>query len=130
VKLIFFLLYIFVEIIITIPLASAMGVFYTFLEIVLSAFFGIVMLLNTPFKFQDSIHRIMQKRLSLSTVSLASTVRILGAFLLILPGFFGDTVGVILLIFSAVLLIGIKISPDKDDEDVIDVEIIDDNSRK
>jgi 2-isopropylmalate synthase/UPF0716 protein FxsA len=107
-----------------------MGFFYTFLEIILSALLGIVVLFNTPFKFQESVQKIMQKRLSLSTVSLASTIRILGAFLLIMPGFFGDTVGAILLVWSIILLIGVKISRNKEDEDIIDVEIIDDNSRK
>jgi UPF0716 family protein affecting phage T7 exclusion len=126
VKLILFLFYIFIEVVVTIPLASAIGVFYTFLEILLSAVFGIILLFNTPFKLQESFQRIMQKKLSLSTVSLASTVRILGAFLLILPGFFGDITGAVLLIMSAVLLIGVK----RDDEDIIDVEIIDDNSNK
>ncbi|MDR0579504.1 MAG: FxsA family protein [Campylobacteraceae bacterium] len=125
-KLILFLFYIFIEVVVTIPLASAIGVFYTFLEILLSAVFGIILLFNTPFKLQESFQRIMQKKLSLSTVSLASTVRILGAFLLILPGFFGDITGAVLLIMSAVLLIGVK----RDDEDIIDVEIIDDNSNK
>jgi UPF0716 family protein affecting phage T7 exclusion len=127
VKLILFLFYIFVEVVVTVPLASAIGIFYTFLEIVLSAIFGIILLFNTPFKLQESFQRIMQKRLSLSTVSLASTIRILGAFLLILPGFFGDITGAVLLIMSAILLIGVKVSRNKDDEDIIDVEIIDDN---
>lgn len=126
-KLILFLFYIFVEVVVTVPLASAIGIFYTFLEIVLSAIFGIILLFNTPFKLQESFQRIMQKRLSLSTVSLASTIRILGAFLLILPGFFGDITGAVLLIMSAILLIGVKVSRNKDDEDIIDVEIIDDN---
>jgi UPF0716 family protein affecting phage T7 exclusion len=129
VKLILFLFYIFIEVVVTIPLASAIGIFYTFLEIVLSAIFGIILLLNTPFKLHESIQRIMQKRLSLSTVSLASTIRILGVFLLILPGFFGDITGAVLLVMSAVLLVSVKVSRDKDDENIIDVEIIDDSQK-
>jgi UPF0716 family protein affecting phage T7 exclusion len=126
VKIILFLIYLFVEVTVTLPIAGALGVFYTFLEIILSAIFGIFILLNTPFKLHESIQRVMQKKLSVSTVSLASTIRVLGSFLLILPGFFGDTVGAVLLVMSAVLLIGVKYSKDKD-EDVIDVEIIEDN---
>jgi UPF0716 family protein affecting phage T7 exclusion len=107
---------------VTVPLASAVGVFYTFLEIVLSAVFGFVIFFNTPFTLKESFDKIVQKRIPLSTLSLASTIRILGAFLLILPGFFGDITGAVLLVFSAVLLIGGKDS--RDDDDIIDVEIV------
>jgi UPF0716 family protein affecting phage T7 exclusion len=131
---ILFLIYLFVEIVVTLPFAYGIGALYTFLEIVLSALIGITILFNTPFKLQESFQKIVMNRLSLSTFSLASTIRVLGSFLLILPGFFGDLVGIILLIMSAVMLIGDKISRgknnNKNSEDIIDVEIIDDNSRK
>jgi len=128
-KAILFLIYLFVEVAISLSFAYAIGILYTFLEILLSAIFGAVILFNTPFKLQESFQRITMNKISLSAVSLAATIRVLGSFLLILPGFFGDMVGAILLIMSAVLFIGNKISRgknnEKDDEDIIDVEIID-----
>ncbi|MDR3346224.1 MAG: FxsA family protein [Campylobacteraceae bacterium] len=128
-KAILFLIYLFVEVAISLSFAYAIGILYTFLEILLSAIFGAVILFNTPFKLQESFQRITMNKISLSAVSLAATIRVLGSFLLILPGFFGDMVGAILLIMSAILFIGNKISRgknnEKDDEDIIDVEIID-----
>jgi UPF0716 family protein affecting phage T7 exclusion len=122
-----FLFYIFIEVVITIPLASAIGVFYTFLEIVLSAVLGFAILFNTPFTMRESWEKVSQNRLSAGVLPLAASIRIFAAFLLILPGFFGDTAGMILLIWSMILLVGGKIAKKGRDDDVIDVEIIEDN---
>jgi UPF0716 family protein affecting phage T7 exclusion len=130
VKLILFLFYIFVEVVVTVPIASAIGVFYTFLELILSALLGIIILFNTPFTIKENLGNIMQNRLTAGILPLAVTIRIFAAFLLILPGFFGDTTGIILLVWSAILLMGSKIGGGKHkkrDEDVIDVEIIEDS---
>ncbi|MDR1614949.1 MAG: FxsA family protein [Campylobacteraceae bacterium] len=129
-KLILFLFYIFVEVVVTVPIASAIGVFYTFLELILSALLGIIILFNTPFTIKENLGNIMQNRLTAGILPLAVTIRIFAAFLLILPGFFGDTTGIILLVWSAILLMGSKIGGGKHkkrDEDVIDVEIIEDS---
>jgi UPF0716 family protein affecting phage T7 exclusion len=122
---ILFLLYLFAEVTITLPIAWALGVFYTFLEILLSAVFGIVILFNTPFTIKDSFDKITQNRLSAGVLPLAVIVRIFAAFLLILPGFLGDTTAIILLIWSVILLVGDKVHSDKA-EDVIDVEVVED----
>jgi UPF0716 family protein affecting phage T7 exclusion len=122
---ILFLLYLFAEVIITLPIAWALGVFYTFLEILLSAVFGIAILFNTPFTIKDSFDKITQNRLSAGVLPLAVIVRIFAAFLLILPGFLGDTTAIILLIWSVILLVGDKVRSDKA-EDVIDVEVVED----
>jgi UPF0716 family protein affecting phage T7 exclusion len=100
------------------------------LEIVLSAFLGFAILFNTPFTIKENLGNIMQSRLLAGVLPLAVTIRIFAAFLLILPGFFGDTTGLVLLAWSAILLISSKISSGKhkkNDENVIDVEIIEDN---
>ncbi|MDR2635880.1 MAG: FxsA family protein, partial [Campylobacteraceae bacterium] len=55
-----FLFYVFIEVMITVPLASAIGVLYTFLEIVLSAFLGFAILFNTPFTIKENLGNIMQ----------------------------------------------------------------------
>ncbi|MDR1008561.1 MAG: FxsA family protein [Campylobacteraceae bacterium] len=124
-RMILFLLYLFAEVTITLPIAWALGVFYTFLEILLSAVFGIVILFNTPFTIKDSFDKITQNRLSAGVLPLAVIVRIFAAFLLILPGFLGDTTAIILLIWSVILLVGDKVHSDKA-EDVIDVEVVED----
>jgi UPF0716 family protein affecting phage T7 exclusion len=127
-KMVLFLLYLFVEIAITLPIASAIGVFYTFAEILLSAVVGLVIFFNTPFTMKESFEKITQNRLSLGALSLAATIRIFASFLLVMPGFFGDTTAVLLLIWSMILLVGDKIVHKKHDgDDVIDVEIIEDN---
>lgn len=128
-KIILFLIYLFVEVTVTLPVAWALGVFYTFLEILLSAVFGIAILFNTPFTIKDSFGKIIQNRLSAGVLPLAVTIRIFAAFLLILPGFFGDTTAVILLIWSMILLVGNKVRGNKT-EDIIDVEIIEDKKMK
>lgn len=130
------LIYLFIEVYVTITIASEIGFLYTFLIILFSAVFGIVLIFNTPFKMAEIMQNILGSA-SLVAFGIFTFLRIFAAFLLILPGFFGDIVGIILLVGS--FLFAPKqnkqdvVYSDEENhkhkkEEIIDVEIIDDNN--
>ncbi|MDR2033217.1 MAG: FxsA family protein [Helicobacteraceae bacterium] len=123
-KIILFALYLFAEIALSVPLASAIGVFGVFLEIILSAILGFLVVIYMPSAFRgDSLWLVMQKWLSSDVLSRAFIMRIIGAFLLILPGFLGDAAGLVLLAASIVTA---KCYKPPLDDDIIDVEVVKD----
>ncbi|MFV0481945.1 MAG: FxsA family protein [Campylobacteraceae bacterium] len=131
-----FIVYLFIEILISLPIASNIGVLYTFLEIIFSVIIGFFLLLSTPFKMAEIFQNSMGRNFSISAFGISTFLRVTSAFLLILPGFFGDMIGVVLFIGSIIFRPKVDNStiyeePKRDrnqNEEIIDVEIIDDNN--
>ncbi|MDD5156779.1 FxsA family protein [Sulfurimonas sp.] len=138
---VYFLLYLFLELMITINISSAIGGFATFLEIIVSAFIGIVILINFKNTLFENMSKLSRNQINVGEFERLNLFTILGAFLLILPGFLTDIVG-LLLQFGAVSSMvvnrySVKFSTKEEkfeknyrekESDVIDVEIISDNS--
>ena len=131
---IYFLLYLFLETIVSVNISSAIGGFATFLEIVVSAFVGLAILANFRNTFFENLTAVSYAQIDLEEFQRLNLFTIIGAILLIIPGFLTDIIGT-LLQFSAITTMlvnryGVQSRRDnnerfyKEDDDVIDVEVI------
>lgn len=132
---IYFLIYLFAEVIITIEIASMIGALATFLEIVASALLGVFVLMNFRHALAENLYALQTRRIDVQGFSNRNLRGLLGAFLLIVPGFLSDLTGIIMLLglFGSLIVnrFGRKYhtpTPPKKDDYVIDAEIIDDTT--
>ncbi len=128
---IYFLLYLFLEIAISIPAFGALGIFGTFFEILFSAFLGVIFLQTSSVGMAESMQALRQNKISPSVFTNISLLSILGAFLLIIPGVFTDILGLVfrLSFLWTYLAKNTPQGPQKSkfEDDVIDVEVIEHN---
>ena len=138
---VYFLLYLFLETLVSVNISSAIGGFNTFLEILLSALVGIFMLANFRETFMSSLMAVATRQIDMEEFQRLNLFTLIGAVLLIIPGFLTDFIG-ILMQFSIVttLLInrfGVQSKKEtfeqdfykkeytkKEDDEIIDVEIV------
>jgi len=136
----YFLIYLFLEVMVSVNLASVIGAVSTFVELVLSAFIGLILLANMRITLMQNLNALMQGEISIESFQRLNLWTIVGAILLILPGFLGDMVGLLLQFSSIVTLFVSKFLHDKEDnpphhfrqgkeDEIIDVEVIDDDHR-
>jgi 2-isopropylmalate synthase/UPF0716 protein FxsA len=151
---IYFILYVFLEVMVSSTISGQIGGLMTFLELIGSAIFGIFLLQNFKFSLLEKINSVRNGDLTQDEFIKSSIGAAIGAMLLIVPGFFTDILG-LLLQFSLFTVVFTKIFKFKKskstnntqynnsnfsytsftqqtqtkqgDDDVIDVEIIDDN---
>ncbi|VAY87441.1 hypothetical protein MNB_ARC-1_371 [hydrothermal vent metagenome] len=147
---IYFLVYLLVEVIISSAIVNIIGGLLTFTEIILSIAFGVTILKNLSFSLSEQINVARNKNILPEELLKSNTSKIVGSILLIIPGFFTDILGIILQfsLFAIVLTKIFKLKTknmkeynsmysqtcktykninSKGDEDVIDIEIIDSN---
>ena len=142
----YFVLYLFLEVMISVNLSSQIGGFNTFLELLLSAFVGFVLLVNFRATLMENMQAFSTQKIDVQEFQRLNIFAVLGAVFLILPGFLTDIIGV-LLQFSVITKMLVnrftakstnqkntrythtQIHEEKDD-DVIDVEIISSDSTK
>ncbi len=135
----YFLIYLFLEVLVSVQISSAIGGLATFFEILLSAVMGIAILMNFRTTLVENVRAVMMNHIDIAEFKRLNLFTLIGAILLIIPGFLTDILGA-LLQFSVVTSMivnryGVKsekynTSFDeenqlKKDSDVIDVEIID-----
>ncbi|HIE35326.1 MAG TPA: FxsA family protein [Campylobacterales bacterium] len=128
---IYFLLYLFIETFVSVEIASAIGPFWTFIEIILSAIVGVYLFINFQYRSNEYLMALARREISFEEFESLSLYTLLGAILLIIPGFFTDILGILLQFnafakFFAKKILNLKNRPPKNkgDDDVIDVEII------
>ncbi|WP_345974449.1 FxsA family protein [Sulfurimonas sp. HSL3-7] len=147
---IYFFVYLFLEVMISVNLASEIGGFYTFLEILLSALIGMVLLVNFRATLVENMHAVSMQKIDVQEFQRLNIFAVLGAILLILPGFLTDIIGILLQfsVFTKMLVnrftakspfenqdsgnrtyTHTQIHEEKDDN-VIDVEIISNDTTK
>jgi len=131
---IYFLIYLFLEVIVTVEVASEIGGLATFLEIVFSAFLGIAILMNFRHTLAENVYALRMRQIDVEGFSNRNLMGLFGAVLLILPGFLSDFIGIVMQfsVFSSLLInrFGRKYhtpTPPKDDH-VIDAEIVSDTT--
>ncbi|WP_456451910.1 FxsA family protein [Hydrogenimonas sp.] len=137
---IWFLLYLFLEIFVSVEIASAIGPFWTFVEVIVSAIAGLLLLTNFRYTFFENMQAMMNGDISPETFQNQNMAALIGAILLIVPGFLTDIVGILLQFGVFTNLLANRLArkqrhrSDVDtnpfhqgDTDVIDVEIIDDS---
>ncbi len=123
----YFLIYLFIEVFVSVKIASLLGPFWTFVEIVGSAIYGLWSLNKTPIRLNSTMQAVLNGDISYEEFEKMHLYSILGAILLIIPGFFTDILGVLLQFGVFSKFIGrriLKLKRREEDSDVIDVEII------
>ncbi|MDY0233001.1 MAG: FxsA family protein [Sulfurimonas sp.] len=139
---IYFLIYLFLEVLISVNISSAIGGLFTFFEIVISALIGIFILLNFRDTLFQNITAVSYNAIDLQEFQRLNLFTIVGAILLILPGFMTDIIGALMQfsVFTSMLVNRYNVQSSskfksdinhehiqkniKKDSDVIDVEII------
>ena len=138
---IYFVLYLFLEVIISVNISSSIGGLMTFAEIVMSAFIGISILINFRKTLVENLKAVSYNCIDLEQFQKLNLFTLIGAIFLIIPGFFTDIIGVAMQ-FSVITSMFVNrynvksgncktsyenINSQKD-SNVIDVEIINDNT--
>lgn len=141
----YFLVYLLLEVFVSVNISSNIGAMATFLEIILSAMFGFVLLANFRNTLMESMQAMQRRTISISEFQKLNAFTLLGALLLIIPGFFSDIIGIFLqftffatLFAKKVLHVKDNIDIDdiqninrkKDEDEIIDVEVIDDRTKQ
>ncbi len=124
----YFLLYLFIETFVSVQIASAIGPFWTFVEIIASAVYGVWIIKNMHIQMLATMQSLANGEISIEEFENMNLATVVGALLLIIPGFFTDILGILLQFgvfstFIAKKILKLK-SKKREDEDVIDVEII------
>ena len=133
----YFIVYLFLEVIISVNISSYLGGLITFLEIVLTALIGIAILINFRKTLVENLTAVSYNCIDLQQFQSLNLFTLIGAILLIIPGFFTDSIGLIMQ-FSIITTMFVnrynvqsnKCKTDyqqnniKKDTNVIDVEII------
>ncbi|MCF6200971.1 MAG: FxsA family protein [Hydrogenimonas sp.] len=136
---IYFLLYLFLEIFVSVEISAAIGPFWTFIEVILSAVAGLLLLTNFRYTFFENMRAMMAGEITPESFQNQNIAALLGAILLIIPGFLTDIIGLLLQfgIFSSFVARrffgrnrpvkrgGIEDEFNEGECDVIDVEILD-----
>ena len=151
----YLLIYLFIEVLVTIQVGSSIGGFNVFLEIVGTGFLGFVILYNFKNSIAQSMMELMQAKIDVKELIAHNLLSFLGAILLILPGVVSDVFGIILQLKFVTAPLGnlykgperrrykqgfegddrrhelhAQFENNKGDDDVIDVEIIESTSTK
>lgn len=139
----YFLVYLLIEVLVSVNISSQIGAFATFLEIVFSALVGFMLLGNFRNTLSESMRAMQNRSISIQEFQKLNAFTLLGALLLILPGFFSDIVGLFLqfsffatLFAKKILHVKDNIDIDdiqhtkKEDDEIIDVEVIDDRTKR
>ena len=136
---IYFLVYLFLEVIISVNISSAIGGLATFLEILVSAFLGIVILMNFRETLVENMKAVSYNCIDLQEFQRLNLFTLFGAIFLIIPGFLTDILGVLLQfsVVTSMIVNRYNVKSNqcntsvfqneenlKKDDNVIDVEII------
>ncbi len=133
---IYFLIYLFLEVIITVEVASRIGGLMMFAEIMVSALIGIAILFNFRSTLILNIMELKERRINANGFYQRNLLSLLGAILLILPGIFTDIMAILIHISLLGSLIISRFMPkypqqnefnQPKDDNVIDAEIISDS---
>ena len=92
----YFILYLFVEVMLSSSIANAIGGLYTFVAIIMSALIGISILKNFKFSLSENIVKVRSGQMTQEDFIKTNAGKAFGAILLIIPGFFTDTLGLMM----------------------------------
>ena len=125
----------------SVSIISSIGAFATFAEIIVSAIVGFALLANFKANLQQNLQGLMQRQININSFEKLNLWSLFGAFLFILPGFFGDMVALLLQFGALTTWFSRNVLRIKEEEtppqfykgkenEIIDVEVIDDNLLK
>ena len=87
---IYFIIYLFLEVMISSYIVGGIGGFSTFIEILFTAVVGVFILKNFKYSLTDSINKARTGQITQEEFVKTNVGKGLGALLLIVPGFFTD----------------------------------------
>ncbi len=93
---VYFILYLFLEVMISSSVAGEIGGLNVFLEIIVSAILGIYLLRNFKFSLMESINDARAGQITQEEFIKTNVAKAIGAVLLVIPGFFTDSIGIAL----------------------------------
>ena len=139
---IYFIIYLFLEVLVSVNISSAIGGLATFFEILLTAFIGISILINFRKTLVENMTAVSYNCIDLEQFQKLNLFTLIGAILLIIPGFLTDIIGILLQFsaFTSMIVNRYNVKSEnnnmhsnmqnhiKKDSDVIDVEIISSDS--
>lgn len=131
--LIYFIAFLFVEVMVTSAFIELFGGFAFFLEIIITALIGMMLIGSMQGHIFEEAKSIMAGESSQEDLIRSSTARLIGGILLIIPGVFTDIIAIVIqLPFIGRIFIRKTIvkKPKEGDFDVIDVEVIDSDSSR
>ena len=138
---IYFIVYLFLEVLISVNISSYIGGLNTFFEIILTAFIGISILVNFRKTLVENLTAVSYSCIDLKQFQTLNLFTLLGAIFLIIPGFLTDILGILMQfsVFTTMLVNRYNVKSGncktdfsqnntqnhtRKDSDVIDVEII------
>ena len=137
----YFVAYLFLEVLVSVNISSAIGSLATFFEIVISAAFGISILINFRKTLVENLTAVSYNCIDLEQFQSLNLFTVFGAILLIIPGFLTDILGILMQfsVFTTMLVNRYYVKSGKcktnfeqkniqKDSNVIDVEIISDST--
>jgi len=142
---IYFLVYLFFEILFSYEFAKVFTPIGLFLEVIFSAVAGVYILRTLHFSLANEMQKVMHGEMTQDEFMKAGLFRMIGAVFLIIPGVFSDTLGVLFLLepiagwFAGKFLKKRKPHTQSSfyggyegycDDDIIDVEIIEEIPKK
>lgn len=123
----YFLIYLFFEILITYEFATIFTPFGLFLEVLFSAIVGIIIIKDLNFSLFENMQRVLKREITEQEFISIGLFRFVGAILLIIPGVLTDIIGVLLMFEFFAKWFARKIFISKEsykNNDIIEVEII------
>jgi len=136
----YFLLYFFLEVLVSVKISSYLGGLGTFIEIIFSAFVGMTILSNFKSILMENFKAVSHYTMDLEQFQSLNLFTFFGAILLIIPGFLTDIIGLLMQFSLVTTIIVNRFYDDKNscdiyekndvkkDSDVIDVEVISSNN--
>jgi UPF0716 family protein affecting phage T7 exclusion len=135
--LLYFLIYLFLEILFSYEFMKVFTPFGFFLEILLTAGIGVYILQTLDLSLSVNMQKLMRREITQEEFLSIGLFKLIGAILLIIPGFFSDIIGVLFLFEPFARFVVKKLFPSRNfyhktyrDDDIIDVEIIEEIPRK
>jgi UPF0716 protein FxsA len=128
---IYFLIYIFIEIFVSYEFTSIFSPLGMFFEVLLTAIVGFFIFRTLQFSLVDSMQKVLRREISQEEFISIGLFKLIGAFLLILPGIFSDMLGALMQFDEFGAFVARQFLPKKEEknpfdneDDIIDVEII------
>jgi len=134
---IYFLVYMFVEIFVSYEFTKIFTPFGMFLEILASAVFGMMLLRTLNFALAENMQKVMRREITQEEFISIGMFKFVGAILLVIPGVFTDILGILMQFEVFGSFVAKKLITPKEtykqnpfESDIIDVEIIEDKNVK
>jgi len=140
---IYFFLYLFLEVMLSVQVGSILGGIGTFLEIMTSGLLGVALLLNVKTTMVESLKAMSNNCINMKQFQELNIFALLGAVFLILPGILSDMIGLFMQfsVFTGLIISRYNkrhgqcdaepqnFNQNQGDDNVIDVEIINNDTR-